>query len=166
MNPYLSTIGYQGPNILLAIIIVNLAWQHNTNPTIYLAVVGWQIASHLLNVVIKNTLKAPRPDSQPAEFDKLKETITLKNYLIIHRNFGMPSGHAQSVWSELIFIALYFKSPLLTTAAAIQTGITLWQRYKAHRHSLTQLAIGSLLGIGIGLGFYQIITNTSSSYLA
>ena len=52
MNPYLSTIGYQGPNILLAIIIVNLAWQHNTNPTIYLAVVGWQIASHLLNVVI------------------------------------------------------------------------------------------------------------------
>ena len=162
MNPYLSTIGYQGPNILLSVIIGNLFWHNITQPSIYFAVVGWQIVNHLFNVVIKNTLKAPRPDSQPEEFDKLKETITLKNYMIIHRNFGMPSGHAQSVWSELIFIALYFKSPILTTVAAIQTGITLWQRYKAHRHSLKQLAVGSLLGIGIGWGFYTYITTIMS----
>ena len=159
MNPYLSTIGYQGPNILLAIIIVNLAWQHNTNPTIYLAVVGWQIASHLLNVVIKNTLKAPRPDSQPAEFAKLKETITLKNYLIIHRNFGMPSGHAQATVSELTFISLYFKNPWLTTLALLQTGLTLWQRYTTRRHSVKQLAAGSLIGVGVGVLFYVIIHN-------
>ena len=156
MNHYLSIIGYQGPNILLALIIGGLAWQHNTQPTVYLAVIGWQIANHLLNVVIKNTLKSHRPDSPTAEFDKLKETITLKNYLIIHRNFGMPSGHAQSVWSELTFIAFYFKSPLLTTASAIQMCITLWQRYNAQRHSIKQLVVGSLIGIGVGLGFYHV----------
>ena len=66
----------------------------------------------------------------------------------------MPSGHAQSTISELTFIALYFKKPVLTVVALVQTCLTLWQRYETRRHSPIQLLAGSLLGVVVGWGFY------------
>ena len=176
MNQYLSAIGYQGPNTLLAVILLSLAIplvspanaamhataMHATAMHVpfylFAAVIGWQFISHLINIVIKNTLKYPRPDSKPEEFNKLAETVNWKNYLIIHRNFGMPSGHAQSTVSQLTFIWLYFQNPWLTALAALQTGITLWQRYSLKRHSGKQLAAGSLMGLTVGFAFYLIIT--------
>jgi membrane-associated phospholipid phosphatase len=158
MNQYLSTFGYQGPTILLIVIILGLIYNHITNPYLYGAVILWQLMSHLLNVIIKNIIKAPRPDSQPEELAKQRKSITYKNYLTIHRNFGMPSGHAQATVSELTFIALYFKEPILSAAAAIMTAITLWQRYTTKRHSLMQLLAGSAMGLAVGLAFYAAIT--------
>jgi len=157
MNKWLSAIGYQGPNSLLLLIIIGLIYEGVTNLYFYGAVILWQLMSHILNVIIKNILQSERPDSQPDELAKLKKTINFKNYLIIHRNFGMPSGHAQATVSELVFITLYFKQPILTALASIQTALTLWQRYETKRHSLLQLLMGSILGIGIGLLFYKIV---------
>jgi membrane-associated phospholipid phosphatase len=155
MNKYLSTLGYMGPNILLALILFTFASQHLTSPYPYMYVVTWQILSHLVNVVMKNTIRAPRPDSdKDPQFAHLKPT--LDNYLSIHKNYGMPSGHAQATVSELVFIALYFKKPLLTGIALLQTALTLYQRYKTRRHSIKQLAAGSGVGVLIGLAFYYI----------
>lgn len=158
LNPYLSQLGYQGPNILFVFIIIALYYyKHLTNPYIYLSVLIWQLASHLLNVVMKNTLRLPRPDSHDQDasiFQKIKNNVTWKNYMTIHRNFGMPSGHAQAVVSEFTFLTLYFKKPLLSLVALAQVGLTLYQRYALRRHSITQLLIGSVLGGVIGFGFY------------
>ena len=159
MNQYLSTLGYQGPNILLIAILLGLLYNHYNNPYLYGAVFVWQLMSHLLNVVIKNTLKAERPDSDPTEFAKLKKSVTFKNYLTIHRNFGMPSGHAQATVSELTFIALFFQEPLLTGLAALQTAVTLWQRYTTRRHSPAQLLAGSMIGLVMGILFYMLVKN-------
>jgi membrane-associated phospholipid phosphatase len=163
MNRYLSAIGYQGPNTLLAVILLGLAIPLGVGGVraplyLYAAVIGWQFISHLINIVIKNTLKYPRPDSKPEEFAKLIETVNWKNYLIIHRNFGMPSGHAQSTVSQLTFIGLYFQNPWLSGIAVVQTAITMWQRYSLKRHSGKQLAAGSLIGAIVGFAFYLIIT--------
>ncbi len=158
MNKYLSNIGYQGPNTLFALIILALVFlKPNTSISLYLAILLWQFASHLLNITIKNILKLPRPDTtnENNEFTKLQKSITWKNYLIIHRNFGMPSGHAQAVVSELTFIALYFQNTLLTAAAALQVALTLYQRYNKRRHSIKQLAAGSALGLLVGATFYK-----------
>jgi membrane-associated phospholipid phosphatase len=161
MNKYLSNIGYQGPNTLFILIILALFFlKPNTSITLYIVVLLWQFASHLLNVFIKNILKFPRPDTYDNdkngdEFEKIKNSITWKNCLIIHRNFGMPSGHAQAVMSELTFIALYFQNTLLTTAAALQVALTLYQRYNKRRHSTKQLVTGSALGILVGIIFYK-----------
>jgi len=155
MNKYLSLLGYHGPNILLCLILLTFAYQHETNPYPYLVVVAWQFTSHLLNVTIKNILRAPRPDSdKDPQFANLKPT--LKNYMSVHKHYGMPSGHAQATLSELVFITLYFKQPWLTAAALSQTALTLWQRYTTRRHSAEQLAAGSALGIVVGLVFYKI----------
>jgi membrane-associated phospholipid phosphatase len=161
MNKVLSTIGYQGPNILLVAIIIIFLYNHINNPYLYLAVIVWQITSHLINVIIKNTLRLPRPDSEPTEFAKIKKSVNFKNYLIVHREFGMPSGHAQATVSELTFLALIVNylnlTPLITAAALVQTLITLWQRYTTKRHSAMQLLAGSLIGIMVGVAFYVTV---------
>ena len=154
MNKYLSTLGYLGPNILLALILLTLAQHQITNPYSYAIVIGWQFLSHLLNVILKNTIKAPRPDSdKDPQFANLKPTR--ENYMTIHKHYGMPSGHAQATVSELTFIALYFKNPMLTAFALAQTLLTLWQRYQTRRHSAEQLAAGSALGLLVGLAFLK-----------
>jgi membrane-associated phospholipid phosphatase len=159
MNKYLSDLGYQGPNILLILILFIFAKQHIANPYIYAVVITWQFSSHLLNVFIKNTIKAPRPDSaQDPQFANLKPNLS--NYLTIHKHYGMPSGHAQAMFSLLIFIALYFQKPWLTGVALLQTLLTLWQRYETHRHSLKQLLAGSLLGSLVGFIFFKFFKRT------
>ena len=155
MNKYLSTLGYQGPNTLLALIIIMLYWQGETNPYAYGAVLLCKLVNHLINITIKNILKAPRPDShKDPNFSNLKPTF--KNFLTIHKQFGMPSGHAQDTVWELTFLALYFQKPWLTLMASAQVLITLWQRYETRRHSLYQLAVGSTLGVLVGVAFYNI----------
>ena len=160
----ITKIGYYGPIILLGVIIffitfptilLPVAIPITIIPLVYVYICLWQMISHLLNVIIKNTLKAPRPDSNLEEFKSINPC--LRNYLTIHRQYGMPSGHAQSVCSQLVFLVLFFNNPVLTILAAGQTVITLWQRYYNERHSLKQLFVGSMIGIGIGYIFYKII---------
>ena len=155
MNKYLSMLGYLGPNSLLVLILLTFASQHISNPSLYAIVIAWQIVSHFINISIKNVLRAPRPDSdKDPKFAQYKPTFA--NFLTIHRHYGMPSGHAQATVSELTFIALYFKRPVLTAVAAAQTLLTLWQRYETRRHSPKQLLAGSALGLVIGVGFYLL----------
>ena len=157
MHKYLSAVGYQGPNILLSLILILLYWQGETNPYAYGAVLLCKLVNHLINVTIKNILKAPRPDShKDSNFSHLKPTF--KNFLSIHKQFGMPSGHAQDTVWELTFLALYFQKPWLTALAAVQVAVTLWQRYATRRHSLKQLVVGSSLGLLVGLSLYHLYT--------
>ena len=159
MNSYLSKIGYHGPNTLLVFIIIMLL-MNKEDLTFYLIgiVIVWQTCSHLLNITIKNTLRYPRPDSHKVEnFHELVPNAL--NYLTIHRNFGMPSGHAQAVISQLVFIALYFNNPYILVVSAIQSVITLYQRYTTQRHSIEQLAAGSIIGVMVGVVFYKIVLN-------
>lgn len=155
MNKYLSILGYEGPNTLLALILLMLYLEGEINPYAYGAVLLCKAVNHLINITIKNILKAPRPDShKDPNFSNLKPT--LKNFFIVHKEFGMPSGHAQDTVWELIFLALYFQKPWLTIIAGMQVLLTLWQRYKTRRHSIEQLAVGSSLGILVGITFYYL----------
>jgi membrane-associated phospholipid phosphatase len=156
LQKIISFIGYQGPNtLLISILLVLYLQKYTTQTKFYTLVIVWQIVNHLLNVTIKNTLRLPRPDSNLAELAKLKPTVL--NYLFIHDNYGMPSGHAQSVVSLFVFIALFFRQKLFTFLAFLQVLITLWQRYATKRHSLQQLAVGSGVGLVSGLSFYGLI---------
>ena len=155
MNKYLSILGYEGPNTLLALILFMLYLGGEINPYAYGAVLLCKAVNHLINITIKNILKAPRPDShKDPNFSHLKPTF--KNFFTVHREFGMPSGHAQDTVWELMFIALYFQKPWLTIIAGMQVLLTLFQRYKTSRHSIEQLAVGSSLGVLVGITFYYL----------
>jgi membrane-associated phospholipid phosphatase len=155
-NRVLYNIGYHGPNTLLALIILMIIIiEKKVSYSLIGIVITWQICSHILNITIKNILKYPRPDSGK---DPIFSTLvpSVSNFLTIHKNFGMPSGHAQSVLSELTFLILYFKNPFITSISGIQTIITIWQRYITRRHSPIQLFFGGVLGVIIGIVFYKI----------
>jgi hypothetical protein len=155
MNKYLSELGYQGPNTLLALILLMLYWQEETNPYAYGAVLLCKLVNHLINISIKNSLKAPRPDShKDPNFSHLKPTF--KNFFTVHKQFGMPSGHAEDTLWELTFLALYFQKPWLTLLASAQVLLTLWQRYETRRHTIKQLAVGSTIGLLVGVAFHEI----------
>ena len=155
MNYLLNQIGYFGPMTLLLLILFMFSTTAQPyNIYLYIYVIAWQVFNHFSNIVIKNTLKQPRPDSGENKDFKLL-TPTMYNYFSIHRKFGMPSGHAQQVFSELTFITLYFRNPIITTFSILQSCITFWQRYSTRRHSIKQLAVGSLIGILSGVIFYK-----------
>lgn len=153
---YLHQIGYYGPRtlilLILMLIIITTSNPYNIPYNIYYVIV-WQLCNHFINIIIKNTLKHPRPDNFNKDFNLL--TPTIYNYFSIHKNFGMPSGHAQQVFSELTFISLYFKNPVITIISILQSCITLWQRYSERKHSIKQLMVGSLIGVISGVIFYK-----------
>lgn len=154
---YLSCIGFNGPiNLLILILCMISSTNQSRNIYLYIYVIVWQVINQFINIVIKNTLKHPRPNNyKNKNFKNL--TPGLDNYFSIHRHFGMPSGHAQQVISELTFIIFYFKNPLITTVSILQSCITLWQRYSTRRHSISQLVVGSAIGLISGTAFYKIV---------
>ena len=163
MNENLSFIGYQGPTILLAVILGGLYDQTISSPYPYAFIIAWQIVTHLINVIIKNILQAPRPESyKDSNFPHLKPTIT--NYLTIHQNYGMPSGHMQAIVSEFTFIVMYFKNPILISITLAQTLLTAYQRYDSKSHSIKQIIAGSLFGSMLGLIFYTIYCSIPDYY--
>ena len=66
----------------------------------------------------------------------------------------MPSGHAQNCVYCLAFITLVLNSPIITTGYIIITMISISQRYINNNHSILQLIIGSIIGLGFGYVIY------------
>ena len=147
MNKLLSQLGYFGP--LTLFILTNALMVKNgiTAPMSYFAVLSWQILNLELNHLLKIMIRKPRPDGG-----------TNVNFLdrLDSKNYGMPSGHAQQVFSEFTFIALAFRDKSATMFAAAQSLLTLAQRYSYKKHSVKQLVVGSIIGAAVGWGFYRI----------
>jgi membrane-associated phospholipid phosphatase len=97
-----------------------------------------------LNRIIKPILKCPRPII-PTEYknDKIEE-------------YGMPSGHAQTIGFSLGFIYFMKISPYLLIFFNFIGVFTMYFRYKSRKHSIAQLFAGYILGIITGLFFYYI----------
>lgn len=150
----LSNIGYYGPLNLLVIIF--FMYYKTSKPIIlYILTIVWQLFSLLLNIILKITFKQKRPTQLTnSKYNNIYHTIPNTIY---NDKYGMPSGHAQSVMSQLTFIIFYFKNKYITALALIQTFITLWQRYYTNQHTINQLLIGSLIGIVVGLLFVYFI---------
>jgi len=131
-------IGYYGPVILFTITFYCLI---ERTPYLIVFVVG-SILNSLLNSFLKSVLREPRPNGQIDFIDH--------NHLIGSNLYGLPSGHAQSVFFSLTF--LYLSNgpiPFLYLMACI-TILTIYQRWKYKRHSIKQLSFGAIIGILYG----------------
>lgn len=152
MNEYihiLDDIGFFAPMILFILSIIAL-WCHIKYINVYLI---FYLLNHLLNNILKQLIREPRPV-------KLSEQIIYKNYENIRGAslYGMPSGHAQSVAFSTIYTYLVTKSDKLLIISMFISILSLIQRYRFKRHSIKQLIIGSLLGIGVAFGGYNLST--------
>jgi membrane-associated phospholipid phosphatase len=69
--------------------------------------------------------------------------------------FGMPSGHAQSVFFSTAFIYFALKNVKISLFYLLISLNTLYQRVKYKNHSIGQVIIGSLVGSVIGYAFFK-----------
>ena len=148
MNKILSQLGYFGPLTLFILTNALMVKRGVTSPMSYFAVLAWQILNLELNHLLKIMIRKPRPYGG-----------TDVNFLdrLDSKNYGMPSGHAQQVFSEFTFIALAFRDKSATLFAAAQSLLTLAQRYSHKKHNIRQLVVGSVIGSAVGLGFYHVL---------
>jgi len=131
----LDSIGLHGPIIIAAL---NIYYSFYKKTYLY-AYVIFLVINQILNHALKSILREPRPN------DEHKYDI-----------YGMPSGHAQSIFYSTTFLYLTTASYYLLIISLFICALTIYQRYHFRHHTLKQLFIGSLVGIGIGSFVYQI----------
>ena len=166
MNYILTEIGYFGPlTLFLAIFYLTYQARSQTNrieqnnsirkhlksPNVYAYIVLWQSTNYTINELLKRLIKQPRPQDI-AYINTWDSPPHLGNY-------GMPSGHAQQVISEATFIILAFQNQYATFAAILISILTIYQRYIYHKHTVMQLAVGSIIGAITGSTFYIFLSN-------
>lgn len=141
-------IGLYAPIILFVLTLFLLR-----NMPIYLQFyITGNILNNILNIILKLIIKEPRPND-----DKKAIEIGVKNGARIgYDKFGMPSGHAQNCGYNLAFINLTLNEPFITTLYALISIVTLLQRYLFKNHTILQLIIGLLVGLGFGYLTYII----------
>lgn len=145
----LDDIGFFAPMILFTLSII-LLWSHIKYLNVYFI---FFIVNSLLNKVLKQFIQEPRPV-------KLSEQIIYKNYENTTGSsiYGMPSAHAQSVTFSTIYTYLVTKTEGVLICGGFISILSLVQRYRFKRHSIKQLIVGSLLGVGVAFIGYNVST--------
>jgi membrane-associated phospholipid phosphatase len=132
--PIIDAIGYYGPVILFALTFFYLI---KRPPYLMMFTLG-SIANTFLNRTLKSTWREPRPRGQIDFIDH--------NHLTGPEQYGLPSGHAQASFFALAFL-FFSKGPqAVIYTMALLCILTLYQRWKYRRHTIKQLALGSLIG--------------------
>ena len=98
------------------------------------------IINTVLNIILKLLIRDPRPS------DDTVQRLNIDQY-------GMPSGHSQSVGFSTSYIYLTLHNPNIFILYVIVSMLTMYQRYTSHCHTISQIILGYIVGIGIGCWF-------------
>jgi membrane-associated phospholipid phosphatase len=113
--------------VALESLVRRLRASHYKSSSVYTAFVFGNISNSLLNMVLKNIIREPRPIEEEGDY-------------------GFPSGHAQSVFFSLVFLFLANGPPVFIYMMGCISVLTLYQRWKYKKHSVKQLVAGSIIG--------------------
>jgi membrane-associated phospholipid phosphatase len=141
-------IGLYGPVILF---VLTLFLLRNLTTYLWVFVVGFTL-NNLLNIILKSAIKEPRPTKD----QKAIEIGVVNGARIGFDKFGMPSGHAQNCGYCLSFITMVINNPFVTGIYSLITTMSLFQRHVYKNHTLLQLIIGLVIGLGIGYVMYNL----------
>jgi len=140
----LDYIGHYGPIIVFIITIYNIFYMKYY----FWSFLIFTLINAKLNEIFKLYIREPRPKDQIAFIDN--------NNLTGAHLYGMPSGHAQGISFSIIYLYLVKQSNILLFSTLFIGGLTLYQRWKYHRHSVEQLIVGSIIGSFFGYFSYYI----------
>jgi membrane-associated phospholipid phosphatase len=157
MNPFtiIDYIGHYGPPILFALTFYSI---FHRNIYVFVFLFG-SIINCWINMFLKHIFREPRPQNPLAFVDS--------NDLIGNNYYGLPSGHAQSVFFSLTFFYKVIQPfsncdhIVIFYIMICVTILTLYQRWKYRRHTIKQLIIGSV----VGSFFAWILVFTTKAYL-
>lgn len=152
---YIDQIGFYGP-LIIALMNIIFLWSRNIYLISYVLYLG---VNALVNRVMKNIIQSPRPTGQ---------IFISKHDNDITSDYGMPSGHAQSVGYSITFMYLVVYSPVILYISTFIGAITIYQRYSYKRHTIFQLISGLIIGSIVGMVSYTIthilVTNKKYGY--
>jgi membrane-associated phospholipid phosphatase len=137
-NP-IDLIGFLAPFLLFGL----TTWLLRTQTYYLISYVLFAILNSGLNQVLKLWIKEERP-------------MTMISHRHITDGYGMPSAHAQSSFFSVAFLYLVNRSPKWLIIGCFIGALTLYQRWKYGMHSMEQLAVGSVVGIGFAMLGYQM----------
>lgn len=147
----IDLIGFYGPWIQGGINIIQLITQQY-----YL--VGYIVFAYI-NIFTNKWLKIHYKEARPSAIEESGLPIKIRDPDIFGMPnadiYGFPSGHAQQIVYSVFYLYFVKRSRFFLLLGLFLTGLTVYQRWKFKRHSITQLLAGSLIGIFIGyLGYY------------
>jgi membrane-associated phospholipid phosphatase len=155
----IDLVGFYGPWIQGIINITQLITQKY-----YL--IGYLVFAYInifTNKWLKMHYKEPRPSNKEESNLPIKivdpDIFGMPNADI----YGFPSGHAQQLVYSVFYLYFVKRSPLFLLAGLFLTGLTVYQRWKFKRHSIKQLAYGSLIGAFMGYIGYFITSRVIKS---
>jgi membrane-associated phospholipid phosphatase len=150
----LYELGAYGP-IILFLLSCYLLWDHK-NLFFYFNV--GIIANAILNIILKGLIQEPRPifDSEKVSLVKRHAKEYFFQNGIPFDIFGMPSGHAQMSLFMSTFIYLSLKHKNLLYLYLVFSLIICYQRVNSKYHSIPQVIVGSIVGLGFAYIVYQL----------
>ena len=97
--------------------------------------------------LLKNWIKEPRPN---ADF---------KERFMLYSKYGMPSGHAQLYTYSMVYYLFTQKTVSIHEMMILLFFycITVSERYMNNKHSIPQLAVGTILGVITGYASYRLV---------
>ncbi len=158
----LSVIGNYGPIILF---ILSLYLLQKKSNAFYYYIIGF-VLNLLLNIILKLTFKQSRPKDDEDLFKLALNHMNRHNYILPFNVYGMPSGHAQSVFYSTIFIHLMLHNTKITILYLLISIITIFQRVEELHHTIFQVIIGSFIGIIVGYFIFYIYKQKMAGNLA
>ena len=108
-----------------------------------------------LNIYFNKFLKIIIRQSRPPDQIQFIDYFTA---LDGEEQFGMPSGHAQTIAFQVIYLYLVKSSNFLLLFSLFIYSITMYQRWKFKKHTIEQLCVGSIIGAAIAYLTYHIVT--------
>ncbi len=111
--------------------------------------------SGLINYILKGVFKQPRPidDKHLFNLEKMYRNV------MPFENYGMPSGHAQSVFYTTTFTYLALENDVLLVGSLFFSLLTIYQRVQSKQHFLFQTIVGAIIGSILGFAFYKYAKN-------
>jgi membrane-associated phospholipid phosphatase len=127
------------------------------------------IMNFFLNQILKLVVKQPRPSVDQKTFDlamkHMKSTTNYTNLISYDKVLGMPSGHSQGVFFSTAFIYFVFyqlkpnnnNSNIFLFYLFISL-VTIVQRVYYKFHTINQIIVGGLIGVGFSYLVYKWAT--------
>jgi len=145
MQNIVDRIGFSGIFILFFINVVYLRKQQGYF-WFYLIFI---FANEYLNQVLKLIIREDRPQG----YDKVVEVNIYSGAHV----YGMPSGHSQSAFFSTVYLWLVTGSVPLLLFELFICALTVYQRWKYKKHTISQLAVGGIVGILFAnIGYYLV----------
>ena len=149
-----NQFGTYGP-IIQIFLSMYLLWDKNN--LFFYYTVGIFVNA-IFNLILKGLIQQPRPSEDPKMFElALKHS---KRFLfkdgIPHDIFGMPSGHAQSVFFSTVFIYCALKKKNILYGYLLMSLIVISQRVFFTYHTPLQVFVGAIIGGAIGYFVYYL----------